>query len=214
MKLSEVPVVRPFFPGGNFEAYAYPANCVVLDNPPFSILARIRRFYHARGIRYFLFAPALTLANSARELPCTYIISGESIIYENGAQVSTSFVTNLDCGDVAVWCAGSLSHAIKLANKGAAGSLPVYTYPHQVTTSALLQKIAKAGGELKINKQSLRYIGQMDAQKHVGKAIYGGGWLLSEKAAAEKAAAEKAAAEKAYIWKLSDREKKIIDALE
>ena len=44
----------------------------------------------------------------------------------------------------------------------------------------------------------------LDAQKDKGKAIYGGGFLLSEKAAAEKAAAEKAAAEKAAAerWSL------------
>ena len=52
------------------------------------------------------------------------------------------------------------------------------------------------------------------------KTIYGGGFLLSEKAAAEKAAAEKAAAEKAaaekvnaIVWELSDREREIIKSL-
>ena len=52
-------------------------------------------------------------------------------------------------------------------------------------------------------------------QKEADKALYGGGFLLSEKAAAEKAAAEKAAAEKAAAtrWPLSERERAIIKRL-
>lgn len=46
---------------------------------------------------------------------------------------------------------------------------------------------------------------QLDAQKESGKAIYGSGYFLSEKAAAEKAAAEK--------WQLSDRELEIVRSL-
>lgn len=53
--------VRPFYPGGDFEREEYPDGCVVVDNPPFSILSRICRFYVDKGIRFFLFAPTLTL---------------------------------------------------------------------------------------------------------------------------------------------------------
>ena len=31
--------VRPFYPNGDYENYDYPDDCVVVDNPPFSILA-------------------------------------------------------------------------------------------------------------------------------------------------------------------------------
>ena len=48
LPLDGVEIVRPFFPGGDYENHHYPEGCVVLDNPPFSILAKIRRFYHAR----------------------------------------------------------------------------------------------------------------------------------------------------------------------
>ena len=58
-------IVRPFYPGGDYENYEYPENCVVVDNPPFSILAKIIRFYVNTGIDYFLFAPALTLFSCA-----------------------------------------------------------------------------------------------------------------------------------------------------
>ena len=38
-------IVRPFYPGGDFENFNYPEGCLVLDNPPFSILAKIKRFF-------------------------------------------------------------------------------------------------------------------------------------------------------------------------
>ena len=54
-------IVCPFYPGGDYKNEEYPENCVVVDNPPFSILAEIVRFYVAAGIPFFLFAPSLTL---------------------------------------------------------------------------------------------------------------------------------------------------------
>ena len=62
-------VVRPFFPGGDYEHADYPADCIVLDNPPFSILAQIVRFYLGRGIPFFLFAPSLFPAVRIDVLP-------------------------------------------------------------------------------------------------------------------------------------------------
>ena len=35
----DVPIVRPFYPGGDYEHYDYPEGCVVVENPPFSIFA-------------------------------------------------------------------------------------------------------------------------------------------------------------------------------
>lgn len=53
--------LRPFYPGGDYEREDYPEGCVVVDNPPFSILAKILRDYESWGVPFFLFAPALTL---------------------------------------------------------------------------------------------------------------------------------------------------------
>ena len=88
-------VVRPFRPGGDYQAEAYDGR-VVVDNPPFSILSSIIRWYTEQGVRFFLFAPALTLL-SARIPPgaITYVPASVEIEYHNGAKVSTSFVTNL-----------------------------------------------------------------------------------------------------------------------
>ncbi len=207
MPLEGVPVVRPFWPGGDFESFDYPEGCVVIDNPPFSIMSKIRRFYHARGIRYFLFAPALTLANSAKECTATYIICGETITYENGAKVGTSFITNLDCGGCAVWVAGSLAKAIKATDerlrREGTKELPAYVYPIHVASAAILQKIAKAGVELRVPFSECRLITRLDCQRGSNASVYGGGWLFSERAAAK---------ERRY-WELSDREKAIVAAM-
>lgn len=215
LPLEGVEVVRPFWPGGDYEAHDYPEGCVVIDNPPFSILAEIRRFFHARNIRYFLFAPGLTFASSAKELDATYIICGTDITYENGAKVVTGFVTNLECGSVRIWVAGSLSKAIRAADKIAhkersKPSVPTYEYPINVVSPAILQKIAKRGIDLRIDKVDCMAISRIDAQ---GKGVYGGGWLLSERAAAERAAAERAAAREIVRWELSPRELAIIAGL-
>lgn len=45
------------------------------------------------------------------------------------------------------------------------------------------------------------------------KEIFGGGLLLSKKAAAEKAAADEAAADEVIVFELSDREREIINGL-
>ena len=52
-----VPIVCPFWPGADYRRVEYPDGCVVVDNPPFSILAKVIRFYQAHGVRFFLFAP-------------------------------------------------------------------------------------------------------------------------------------------------------------
>ena len=89
-------------------------------------------------------------------------------------------------------------------------SMPKYTYPKQVITSAMLGYMSKHDTVFRVRKQDAHFIRELDSQKAEGQTIFGGGFLLSEKAAAEKAAAEKAAAR---VWELSDRERKIIEEL-
>ena len=86
--------LRPFYPGGDYENYNYEGG-IVVDNPPFSIITKIVNFYVAKGIRFFLFAPGLTSIIQLSDI-CTTLIADAKITYENGAIVSTSFVTNLD----------------------------------------------------------------------------------------------------------------------
>ena len=87
-------VVRPFWPNGDYMTYDYPDGCTVVDNPPFSISAEIVNNYNAAGIKYILFAPYLT--NFTAREKTSHIITGTNITYENGADVPTAFLTNLD----------------------------------------------------------------------------------------------------------------------
>ena len=93
-------VLRPFYPGGDYISVQYDENCVVIDNPPFSIISQIIRFYNAKGVKYFLFAPHLTIFGSNQDY--TAIVTSVDIVYENGAKVKTAFVTNM-MGDVKIY---------------------------------------------------------------------------------------------------------------
>ena len=205
-------MVRPFYPNGDYQKETYPDGCVVVDNPPFSILSEIRRWYTDNGIKYFLFAPSLSCigGNSAKDCSIT---ANADIIYENGANVPTSFVTNLE-KDYVIMTAPDLTKSVQDAAREYAKqlkkSLPKYSYPSHVITAAIAGYLSKYGQDLKIKRNDAFLIRELDAQKEQGKAIYGGGYLLSEKAAAEKAAAEKAAA---TVWELSEREKEIVRSL-
>ena len=208
--------VRPFFPGGDYQHYKYTKDCVVVDNPPFSILAEILAFYSEKGIRFLLFAPALTLF-SGRNLDLTYLPVGVGVTYENGANVSTSFITNMD--NVTIRSAPDLYAVVEAANdenlKAMHKALPKYSYPDHVVTAAMVQKYSKYGVEWVLPKGKGVRIAGLDSQKDEDKAIFGGGYLISDKAAKERAAAERAAAERAAAtqWRLSDRELDIIRGL-
>ena len=203
-------IVRPFWPGGDYENYDYPAGCVVIDNPPFSILAAIKKFYLEHEIDFFLFAPGLTLFSPNSEV--NYLPVGVSITYENGADVCTSFVTNI--GEWKIDVNTELFEVAKKANdenlKAQKKQLPKYSYPDYVLTAANAQRLCHRGVELKIKTESVHFLQSLESQRRQKKSIFGAGFLLSEKAAAEKAAAEKAAVEK---WTLSDDEWAIIRGL-
>ena len=202
--------VRPFWPGGDYELYLYPEGCTVVDNPPFSIIARIRRWYQARGIRYFLFCPTLT--GITADLVDCLVACGVPITYDNGAVVNTSFCTNLD--DHVIRTAPELYGIVKRINdknaKAMTADLPKYDYPPEVLTAAKAYILSKYGQDFAVRRDECRYIAKLDAMAGAGKSIFGGGLLLGQRAAAERAAAERAAA---TWWKLSDRERRIVEEM-
>ncbi len=214
--------VRPFYPGGDYKAEKYPKGCIVVDNPPFSILAEILNFYKDNGVRFFLFAPTLTLFSSSSSSSSSALPCGAQVIYENGASVNTSFLTNLEDRAVRFKSCPSLYQAVQAASdeyaKELHKELPKYSYPDYVVTAAFVARLSKYGIPFEVSVGQSCAISSLDSQKDTKKAIYGKGYLVSEKAAAEKAAAEKAAAEKAAAtrwtrWTLSDRERAIIAKL-
>lgn len=209
-------VIRPFWPGGDYEHYNYPRGCVVVDNPPFSILTKIIMFFLQKEIPFFLFAPAMT-ALSAKDtvMRVNHIMCGTSITYENGAVVNTSFVTSYEGGEVvAESCPELRKRIINAAKENRKKVLPVYNYPPHVVTAAAMNRYAQYEIEFKVRNQECAPIRALDTQKAQGKAIYGGGLLLSERVAAERAAAERAAKREGVTWELSAREQDIISALE
>ena len=220
-EIGNAAIVRPFYPGGDYKSEKYPSGCVVIDNPPFSIISEICEWYVSKKIRFFLFAPTLTLLGIMRGA-ANYVACGCGVVYENGASVNTSFVTNM--GDNKIVAAADLREILDGENKKNLKKLhrelPKYSYPDEVLTATMLCYMAAHGVSLEIGDRDAYFIRALDAQKASGKGLFGSGFLLSEKAAAEKAAAEKAAAEKAAaekvntdIWELSEREWKIVRGL-
>ena len=222
---ADTEIVRPFWPGGDYERFDYPAGCVVIDNPPFSILSKICRFYHARRIPFFLFAPALTLFERGGDGKTNFVPASCNITYANGAVVRTGFVTSL--GEWLVETAPDLRRAVKAANdanvKAAKKELPKYEFPPDVLTSARAAWLSEHGEDFRIQRADAAFVRLLDAMGGDG-GIFGGGLLLSTRAAAERAAAERAAAERAAaeraaaeraarekanttVWRLSPRER-------
>ena len=212
---ADTEIVRPFWPGGDYERFDYPAGCVVIDNPPFSILSKICRFYHARRIPFFLFAPALTLFGRGGDGKTNFVPASCSITYANGAVVRTGFVTSL--GEWLVETAPDLRRAVKAANdanvKAAKKELPKYEFPPDVLTAMRAAWLSEHGEDFRIRRADAAFVRRLDAMGGDGN-IFGGGLLLSTRAAAERAAAERAAAERAarekanaIVWRLSPRER-------
>ncbi len=208
-------LLRPFRPGGDYLAETYTPNTVVVDNPPFSIFSQIVNNYTRLGIRYFLFAPHLTLF-SAATFAGTRIVCSTSITYANGANVNTDFVTNMLPTDIAVTTAPTLARAIEAAVDAIRAEqkrkLPVYKYPDELVTSARLGLIAKQV-VFQLRRNEIQQVERLDAQRPLDKAIFGKGLLVSRKKAAELKAAELKAAREVTVFPLSEREQAMVDKL-
>ena len=204
--------VRPFYPGGDYRNERYPEGCVVVDNPPFSIMSEILRFYDSKGIKFFLFAPAMTLFSSS--YCCTALSVGVNVIYENGANVCTSFLTSMDPSGVRFRTAPRLyelvAEGVEEFTKALRKELPKYTYPPHIITASWLNQCSRLGIEFSVPVAESEGISVLDSQKASGKAIYGKGYIVSDRVKAER---EKAEREKAERWTLSERELAIIERL-
>lgn len=177
LNIGDRPVVRPFYPGGDFENYDYPENCVVVDNPPFSIFARILRWYNERGIDFFLFAPSLTGISQG----VTFVSTDSTIIYENGAIVKTSFVTNM-MGDLLCITAPDLSAKIeettrKLNNKKRTTHRKKYIYPKNVLRVSMLNSMARRGIHFVVSSNDGTIFSRISTQR---RGEFGNSIILSD----------------------------------
>lgn len=215
----DAPIHRPFYPGGDYERFEYSEDGYVIDNPPFSIIAKILDYYTEREIKFFLFAPYLTIFSTlSRRQGVAAIVTGSDITYENGARVKTSFFTNLE-GDYLFKSSPSLYKALVAAEyentRKTKKTLPKYSYPESVVTSSKVGKLSKIGAEYGVRKEEAFFVRSLDAQKaKENKEIYGAGYIISKRALARKQEAELEAAKmaehtaelEACEWRLSERE--------
>ena len=205
--------VRPFWPGGNYQRYEYGPDSVVVDNPPFSIVTSIVSWYQQKGIKFFLFAPALTLFTSIRHNGVCAVVSDCDIVYENGARVRTDFLTNLDAAKVRT--APELTRALDEVEKArqAKNKLPVYHYPVECLTRSKVALLARCYSDFKLVPKECQVVRVLDDQRKHKKTIYGAGVLIGEAAQERYKTAMNTYKRETYVWQLSEREKEIVKTL-
>ena len=94
-KLNNYNIVRPFYPGGDYQNEKYNENDVVIDNPPFSILSKIIKYYTDNNIKFILFGPTLTIFHLLKYNITIHFIN-KRIIYDGNINIQTCFITNLE----------------------------------------------------------------------------------------------------------------------
>lgn len=164
-------IVRPFKPGGDYKAEEYPDGCVVLDNPPFSILSEIVGFYSERDIRFFLFAPCLTLFSAGRG-GANYIAANADVVCENGAIVRTGFITSM--GRWRVDTAPDLYDAIMRAQKRDTGEMRKITYPLRARYGGAARQarearrqVAREAGGVRVRQEARRHGGRRHLRRRL-----------------------------------------------
>lgn len=210
-------IIRPFYPGGNYENLEqYTPDSIVVDNPPFSIYSRIIRFYQEHSIRFFLFAPMMTMI---RPIDGLTFLPGWNIIYENGANVRTGFVTNLT-PHLAFLSSPSLIDALKEQEMIAKGirikKRDSYEYPENVISASFINKCSFYSIPYTLERCKAYYISNLDGCKLIGKSVFGDAFLISDLAAQKKKQAlEKVAMKNAITHhiSLSTREQSIVETL-
>ena len=176
--------VRPFYPGGDYENYNYPDDCVVVDNPPFSILSKIVKFYNDKNIDYFIFVPGLTSFNIPAQIVCTNI----KITYANKVVVNTSFATNID--KCIVRSAPLLYKKLKEVNNANIGNIGKVAqkniYPANILTSSMVERYSREGVEFELLPEECKNVKKLDS----GFCFFGNAYIISNNAKARKDIAE------------------------
>lgn len=208
---ADIPFVRPFYPGGDYERYDYPPDCVVVDNPPFSIYSKIVRWYLAHNIRFFLFAPTLTAIVQGADV--TYLVTSAATTYANGAVVNTSFVTSLEAWrDYRIVCDGDLKRAIEACDsQHQRREVSVYSYDAHLISIALMNKFSSLS--FAIGRDECRIVSDFDGMRERGKSVFGSGIILNDGWAAEFSDDGGIAVQRRAVILPSDRERDIIQQL-
>lgn len=159
-------ILRPFYPGCDYERAEYPADGVVIDNPPFSIFNKVVAFYAARKIPFFLFGPGMTILNVFKF--CSVVIVSPAIRFENGANVRCNFATNLlETKQVTTSC--RLSKLLKnCKSQQNSNSIKLYDYPDEVLSVSDLQTIANGEDDFTITEKETVIIESLNGRKLFG----------------------------------------------
>lgn len=136
--------IRPFKPGGDYKRENY-AGKIVIDNPPFSIFSEIVEFYQKNNVPFFLFYDQRFMSRPiAKDPDGLTAITGGSVTYENGAVVSTCFITNLESGKIVL--AGTLKGVIEEAQESDEEKNTVYIQsPNLLPSASIASKGVQAG---------------------------------------------------------------------
>lgn len=203
--LTDKVILRPFFPGGDYEHAHYPDNGVVIDNPPFSIFTKCCAFYSAHRIPFFLFGPGLTITSCCKY--CTAVIVADQITFENGAKVKCNFASNL-YGDTIITTAPLLNqYIIACKSQDTKVNLPKYEYPDEILSVSDMQTICRGGVDFAVLRSESAVVRDIDRHPK-GSGLFGDHLMLS----AAKAAAL-AAAQNVIKIELSPREQRLVEQL-
>ncbi len=194
-------ILRPFYPGGDYERAEYPENGIVIDNPPFSMYSKICKFYTDRHIPFFLFGPGMTISSV-----CTYataVIINTGLIFENGANVRVNFASSL-FPDVAMMTAPRLNQLIKACpSQNQKKELPIYETPDELLSVSDLQIICNGGIDFAVRRSECVRVRSLDLHPKRG-GLFGDHFLIAK---------AKAKAKRAIHIPLSEREQRIVERL-
>ena len=198
-------ILRPFYPGGDYESADYPDDGVVIDNPPFSIFTQICKFYSRRDIPFFLFGPGMSIFSVLKY--CSVVVIDSTVTFHNGAKVRINFATNL-LGDTLVTTAISLQNAIAAcrSQRSQKADLPKYRYPAELLSVSDFQTIARGDEDFSLKRDEAVVVKNLDL--HPKRGLFGDHLLVS------RATAARAAAAKAIPIELSEREQELVKHLE
>lgn len=188
-------IVRPFCPGGDFENFDYPEDCYVIDNPPFSIMSRILKFFISHKIKYFLFTQSLTAFSCLRFNHTTLLYANETVIYDNKANVKTAFYHNLGDLDILFETDPAFSRELHIANDISQEKKP--RPPQKIVLPDCILNTQKAAAISTRLPITIRYNEGVFCSACGDYDIYGGGVLLSDAATKSvRAALDQIAAQK------------------
>lgn len=201
--LKDKNIIRPFYPGGDFENYPYSEGDVVFDNPPFSLTARIIRFYTSQNIPFIIFLPAQTCLHYAHL--CTLIIPREQMTFSNGARVAVAFATNLT-PEIVAESDPELEEVLKKVEKERAQkkARPSYDYPPETLSFSKIATFSNAGVPYKLERTNyLIFIKKLN-----GRELFAGRVVITD-SEAEKVKELKEKAEVLKAEKLKKEKTKI-----